>query len=70
MEFAKSVDCAVVADKVSCVISDDTFEIQFSRGYRIAHLAVSILLTFLSAFLALTLFAAFRLQITFDNWWG
>lgn len=68
--MAASVDYAVAADKVSCVISDDTFEIRFSRGYRVAHLAASIWLTFLSAFLALTLFAAFRLQIAFDNWWG
>ncbi|MEA3085237.1 MAG: hypothetical protein QOC89_2934, partial [Paraburkholderia sp.] len=60
----------LAVDKVTCVSTNDTFEIRFSRGYRIAHLAVSIWLTFLSAFFTLTLFAAFRLQIAFDNWWG
>jgi hypothetical protein len=68
--MAASIDCAVVADPVTCVISDDKFEIRFSRGYRALHLAVNVFLVFLSGFLALTLFAAFRLQIAFDNWWG
>lgn len=65
-----SLDYVVVADKVRCVASDDTFEIHFSRGYRAVHLAVSIWLVCLGGFLALTVFAAFRHHIAFDDWWG
>jgi hypothetical protein len=67
--MADSVEHLTV-DKVTCVATNDTFEIRFSRGYRIAHLAGSIWLALLCAFFTLKLQAAFRLQIAFDNWWG
>jgi hypothetical protein len=57
----------VVADAITCIASDDLFEIHFSRGRRAAHVAASIGLIILAAFLALTLFAAFRLRIVFDD---
>ena len=70
VSMAVSANPPVVADAITCVASDDLFEIHFSRGRRAAHIAVSVGLVFLTAFLALTLFAAFRLRIAFDNWWG
>jgi hypothetical protein len=70
VSIAVSVHPHVVADAITCIASDDLFEIHFSRGRRAAHIAASVGLIILAAFLALTLFAAFRLRIAFDDWWG